>query len=80
METMQDFMIVGYLVVAAIVFFVTLSYIRGNWYARLAQSVIMGVVWLVVLLIAIMLMVEDLSMDIYRKFRHGKDENKRGNA
>lgn len=73
METMQDFMIVGYLVVAAIVFFVTLSYIRGNWYARLGQSVLMAVVWAVVLLIAILLMVEDLSKDLYRHFRHGKD-------
>ena len=52
MDTMQDFMIVGYLVVAAIVFFVTLSYIRGNWYARLGQSALMAVVWTVVLLIA----------------------------
>lgn len=73
METMQDFMIVGYLVVAAIVFFVTLSYIRGNWYARLGQSVVMGVVWAVVLIIAIVLMVEDLGYSLYRRFKHGKD-------
>ena len=74
METMHDFMIVGYLIVAAIIFFVVLSYIRGNWYARLAQSALMAVFWMGVLVIAIMLMVEDLSKDLYRRFRHGSKD------
>lgn len=74
METMHDFAIVAYLIVATIVFVVVMTYIRGNWYARLAQSALMAVLWMGVLVIAIMLMVEDLSKDLYRRFRHGSKD------